>query len=206
MRPSIGQLVQRDSALAVLMGLVAAKGSDFGSGGSAGGYPFGAEGYPFGADAPTPVNMQAAWLRERATAGRRSLMQPNAGSDVNIERYAFGVSQILTLATAVAIDMTGPPDTNFRPQRVTCNAPVPGFASLTTIKVANISVIVGGTLDAYEFSAEGADQLMDVPTLSPANKVRVQGQYSGLLPSGGYITATPFLFITSFKGPASIAG
>ena len=195
MKPSIKNLAMRDSALAVLVGALAPTGSDFGG-----------EHYEFGADGPTPENMQAAWNAQSATRRRQALMSPNEGSAAKIQRYAFGVSQILTLSTAVAIDMTGQPDVNFRPQRVTCNAPLPGFASLTTIKVANVSVIVGGTLDCYEFTAEGTDQSLDVPTLSPANKVRVQGQYSGLLPTGGYVTATAYLFTTSFKGPADMAG
>ena len=195
MKPSINNLVMRDSALAVLTGALASKNSDFGAEFS---YEFGAE--------PTPENMQAAWLRERATKSRQALMSPNAGSDAKIERYAFGVSQTLTLSTAAAISASGQPETNFRPQRITCNVPLPAFASIAAIKVANVGVIVGGVVDAFDFSADGNDQALDVPTLTPANRVSVTGAYSGLLPSGGYITATPYLFITSFKGPASMAG
>ena len=93
--------------------------------------------------------------------------------------------------------------THIRPQRVTCNAPIPGFARITAIKVANIGVIVGGRVDAFDFASNSDDQKLDVPTLSPSNTIRVQGDYSGLLPSG-YLTATPFVFIASFKGPAKM--
>jgi hypothetical protein len=32
----------------------------------------------------------------------------------------------------------------------------------------------------------------------------VTGNYDGLLPLGGYVTATAFRFVMSFKGPASM--
>ncbi len=199
MKPSIKNLVMRDSALASLVGALAPKGADFGADRR---YEFGAE---FAGDAPTAENMQAAWLRDQATKRREALLSPNAGSSAKIQRYAFGLSQSITLATASALSLSGQPETNIRPQRVTTNAPAPAFASITNIKVANVSVI-SGTLDAYEFAANGEGQELDVPTLSPSNRVTVSGQYSGLLPTGGYVTATAFLFTTSFKGPADMVG
>jgi hypothetical protein len=189
-------LASRDPALAVATG--ALNPADFG-------VEFGADyGVQFGADAPTPGNMAQAWANQQRTQQRELLLQPNLGSDVKIQRYTFGVSQTVTLATAVALSMTGNPETNLRPQRVTANAPGPGFARLDAIKVANVGVIVGGQIDAFDLAAQAQDAALDVPTLTPANAVKVTGNYSGLLPSGGYVTATPFIFIVSFKGPASI--
>ncbi len=201
MRPTSQNLALRDIAAAIALGAQpegATFGNDYGFGGYGGGQ--------FGADAPTAENMQAAWVREQATKRREMLISPNSGSDVKIQRYAFGVTQTLTLETAVAIDQSGRPETNFRPQRVTCNAPCPAFARINSIKVANVGVIVGGEVDAFDFSAAGWDQSLDVPTLSPANTVTVKGNYDALLPDGGYVTATSFRFITSFKGPANMAG
>ncbi len=201
MRPSIKSLVARDSAAAILLGLSVAPDSNFGND-----YPFGHDYSGFGADAPTQADMQAAWQREQSTNARMRQLNPNAGSDVKVQRYAFGVSQELTLETPVALFLSGRPETNFRPQRVTANVPCPAFARIASIKVANVGVIVGGELDAFDFSANGWDQSLDVPTISPANTVTVTGDYDGLLPDGGYVTATSYMFIVSFKGPANMAG
>lgn len=198
MKPNSNTLARRDPALASLMGLVGV--SDFG-----GDYRFQGE-YEFGEDAPTPANMQKAWAEKQATRSREALIDPNRNSLAKIQRYAFGVSQTLTLETAVALSMSGNPQTNFRPQRITTNAPLPAFCRLTSMGVANVGVIVGGQVDAFDFSADGQDQHLDLPTLSPANAVTVAGNYDALLPAGGYVTATSFRFIVSFKGPASMAG
>lgn len=208
MKPSIKQLAARDPSLATLLGVNAPSNGDFGS--DQNGYTpeFGGSGrdYEFGEDAPTPENMAQAWRDKVATRQRERLLEPNRGSDVKVQRYAFGVSQSLTLSTPIALNLSGQPETNFRPQRITCNAPLPAFCRIDSVKVANVGVIVGGAVDAFDFTADGSDQSLDVPTLSPANRVSVTGQYSGLLPSGGYLTATAFLFITSFKGPSTMAG
>jgi hypothetical protein len=184
--PDKRTLAMRDPAMASLMGVI--KGDQFG-------VEFGDE-YEFGAEA------QARSFD--STQSRERLLEPNKGSTAKIQRYAFGMSQTVTLSTAEALDMDGNPDTHIRPQRVTVNAPIPGFATISAIKVANVGVIVGGEIDAFDFAANGQDQQLDVPTLSPANKVRVTGAYSGLLPSGGYVTATDFKLIVSFKGPAKM--
>lgn len=201
MRPNSKNLALRDSAAAVLLGAVAPHGADFGND-----YSFGHDYSGFGADAPTPENMQRAWQEKQETRARERLLSPNAGSSVKIQRYAFGVTQTLTLSTAVALSMSGRPETNFRPQRVTANAPLPAFCRISSIKVANVGVIVGGEVDAFDFAANGWDQSLDVPTISPANTVTVTGNYDGLLPDGGYVTATSYRFIVSFKGPANMAG
>jgi hypothetical protein len=198
MRPNSNSLSRRDPALAALVGLTGA--SDFG-----GDYRFEGE-YEFGEDAPTPANMQKAWAEKAATKRREALIDPNRGSLAKIQRYAFGISQTLTLETAAVLSMTGNPQTNFRPQRISTNAPAPGFCRLSSMGVANVGVIVGGQVDAFDFTAAGTDQQLDLPTLSPANAVTVGGNYDALLPSGGYVTATSFRFIVSFKGPASMAG
>ncbi len=198
MKPNSNALARRDPALASLLGLVGA--SDFG-----GDYRFQGE-YQFGEDAPTPANMQQAWAEKQATRAREALIDPNRNSLAKIQRYAFGVSQTLTLETAAVVAQSGNPQTNFRPQRITSNAPLPGFARFSAMSVANVGVIVGGQVDAFDFSADGQDQQLDLPTLSPANSVNVAGNYDALLPAGGYVTATAFRLITSFKGPATMAG
>jgi hypothetical protein len=231
MKPNAKNLALRDPALALLVGAIGA--SDFGieevgieeESQFGGDFEFGDDyGFEFGdewgADAPAinPVSLAAssvpskqaimtAWSnlqREKQQTERRAmLLEPNKRSRIKVERYTFAVNQTLALGTAEALDMDNSPDVNIRPQRVTANAPVPGFATLSDIKVANVSVGVGGTLDAYQFNANGVGQTLDMPTLSPANKARVTGNYTGLTPTG-YTATAAFEMVISFTGPASI--
>lgn len=228
MRPNAKNLAMRDPALALLVGAIAA--GDFGCealadsdfGGEFGSdFDFGDDyGFEFGDDAPAfspnqaamvagPSRQQVAQLwtqmnQEKAQTERRTLLlEPNKRSRVKVERYTFAVNQELALGTAEALDMSGQPDTNIRPQRVTSNAPAPGFATLNDIKVANVSVGVGGTLDAYQFNANGVGQTLDMPTLSPANRARVTGNYTGFTPTG-YTAASAYTMVIAFTGPASI--
>jgi hypothetical protein len=141
----------------------------------------------------------------RLTNSRIRILEPNKGSSIKVERYSFTISQAITLGVAVAFTtLNGQPDTTVRPQRVTMNAPCPMFAFIQEIKVANVSVSVGAGLeDAFDYSAQGVGQNLDMPTLSPANRATILGQYTGLVPPG-YVGGTPTNFCASFKGPASI--
>lgn len=231
MRPNSNNLALRDPALAALMGGIGAPGSDFGGefgddygdddyGDDMGGYEFGDEyGYDFGADAPAaaikvarPVapppavaaKLWAAHKRSHGVTERRArLIEPNRGSKVKIERYAFSINAALVLGAASAINASGQPDTNIRPQRVTMNAPSPGFVTVNELKVANVSVTVGGIEDAFDYNALGVGQSLDMPTLSPANRATMLGNYTGFVPPG-FVGGGAYLFAISFKGPASI--
>lgn len=161
---------------------------------------------------PRPANQQALvslWKKTHAKQAirnrREMLLEPNKGSDIKIEKYSFTVSQAITLGTAVAFTtLTGQPDTSIRPQRLTCNAPAPMFAFLQEIKVANVSVSVGSGLeDAYNYNANGVGQNLDMPTLSPANRMTILGSYTGFVPPG-FVGGTAVYFSASVKGPASI--
>jgi len=156
---------------------------------------------------PPPHVAAQLWQRHAqhrsATSRRAMLLEPNKGSAVKVERYVFAVNDTITLGTAKALSMSGQPDTNIRPQRCTINAPAPGFATISEIKVANVSVTVGGTQDAFDFSPNGVGQSLDMPTLSPSNKATVLGNYTGFVPPG-YVGASSYTMCASFKGPASI--
>jgi hypothetical protein len=202
-RPNSKVLALRDPAAALLIGALAAPGSDFGV--EFGGYDSYGFGAPdFGEDAPTAENMAQAWKEKQYTKQRERILSPNAGSSAKIQRYTFGITQTLTLETAVALSMSGNPQTYIRPQRVTSNAPLPAFCRLTAMQVGNVGVLVGGSIDAFDLAAVAQDAALDVPTLGPQNQVQVTGNYDALLPDGGYVTATSFRFIISFKGPASM--
>jgi len=229
MNPSSKNLALRDPALAALMGAI--DGSDFGSDDDEsfgmGHYGFEFGGFEFGDDygaepdhrqfkrpqggggamVPAPQVAAALWAKHvkqtAHTENRQRLIEPNRGSATKVERYQFSVNQALVLGVAAALSASGQPDTNIRPQRVTMNAPAPGFATISEIKVANVSVTVGGTADAFDFGANGVGQSLDMPTLSPANRATVLGNYTGFVPPG-YVGGAAYLFCASFKGPATI--
>lgn len=209
-------LAMRDPALAAALGIL--PGTDFGAESDFGSdYGFGTDdmGFGFGADAPaapaappaTPQAMMALWrqyhMQQAQGAQRAAILNPNKSASVKVGRYTFSASQALTLGTAAGITATNNPDTNIRPQRVTMNAPNPGFVTISEIKAANVSVTVGGILDAYQFNAVGQDQSLDMPTITPAMKVSVLGQYTGFVPAG-FVLGQPYLFVASFTGPAAV--
>lgn len=202
------------------MGDGGAFGDDFSSDyGAEFGDEYGAEfgdeyGAEFGAAAvqvrrPTPAAAAALWKARQAamsrTANRARIIEPNKGSSVKVEKYSFTLSHAITLGTAVTFtNFSGQPDTTIRPQRVTMNAPAPMFAFINDIKVANVSVIVGGgSEDAFNYNALGVGQSLDMPTLSPANRATITGSYTGFTPPG-YAGGTATFFTASFKGPATI--
>jgi hypothetical protein len=208
------QIALRDPALAAIMGGLP---DDFGhESGDDFGIDFGQDdwGYEFGADAgaamtamPTKTEALQAWKshtqQRMMTARRASILEPNKGSAVKIERYGFAVNSTLVLGVASAITASNNPDTNIRPQRVTTNAPVPMFATLSQLSVANVNVLVGGIFDAFDFNANGVEQHLDLPTLTPANRATVSGNYLGTVPPG-MVGGTSVTFAVSFKGPASV--
>ncbi len=189
-------------------------GADFGS-------DYGADwGYEFGADAPgavvvapsTPIPTKAqaiqmarsAAQRQSITNRRGMILEPNKGSSIKVEKYTFPISQAITLGTGVTLNPTGQPDTTIRPQRVTMNAPSPMFAFLTELKVANVSVTIGGGVeDCYNYNPLGVGQALDMPTLSPANRATMLGTYTGFVPPG-FVGGTSSFFSVTFKGPSTI--
>lgn len=192
MRPTANDLALRDSALAALVGGMPADfGNDFGGG--------------FGDETPNAANMALAFNEKMATRARERILRPNQDSSTKVQRYCFAINQTLTVGTAVALAMTGNPETEFRPQRITANVPAVGFATYSSMKVANVGILVGGVVDAYDFSAVGVGQSLDVPTLSPANAAKVNGNYTGTVPLP-LVLGDSFVHSISFKGPANLAG
>ena len=157
--------------------------------------------------APPAAVAAKLWHKHRRsvakTERRVNMLEPNRGSNVKVERYSFSVNAALVLGAPSAITASGQPDTNIRPQRCTMNAPAPGFIIVSEIKVANVSVTVGGLGDAFEYNPLGVGMSLDMPTLSPANRATVLGNYSGFTPPG-FTPGAAFTFVASFKGPSSI--
>lgn len=215
MNPKAKTLAMRDAAAAALMGAIGEGDADFG-------IDFGGDygeddsyGVDFGADmaiaapqaAPPPHALLALWQKHQAdssnTRRRAMLLEPNKGSKVKVERYTFYLNQSLVLGTASAIAASGNPDCDIRPQRVTVNAPTYGFCTLTNIKVANVSVLIGGIADAFDFNANGVGQSLDLPTLTPANRASIDGSYTGFVPPG-FAGGSAYTFCAGLKGPASM--
>lgn len=220
------QLVRRDPALAALMGAIA--GGDFGGefgfgdesdyGSDDFGDDFGDDdGFGFGAAPavrkPTPQQALAAW---RATMARRSnnnrrvaKLDPNMHATTKVERYSFTLAQDVVLGTATAFTgaaMSGAPDTTFRPQVITANVPMPGFAYTSGIRMANVNVTVGsGSEDLFNYSAYAWGRSLDMPTLTPANRATVTGTTTTVTPPGFLVAAT-FTLSVNFKGPSLLAG
>lgn len=174
----------------------------------------GAEGF-FGADAavasvpkPTEAQALALWRSHHGKMAkqnrRASLLNPNAGLSIKIERYQLNMVQNFVLGVATAINVTKQPDTEIRPQRVLCNAPAPAFALFSELKVANIAVTQGDAADGWFWNANGWGVQMDLPTLSPANRITALGTTTTLIPVG-FVAGASFPLTLSFTGPASMA-
>lgn len=237
MRHNSRSLAMRDPALAALTGAITGAdfghsrapqfGDDYGD--DSCGFGFGDEGFGFGAAAaaakhpvaalrlaqagmrPTAAQAMGAWQKQNVKAAigksRQVLLDPNADSDVKIERYLFGLSQAFTIGTSAAFDanLNQSPSTDFRPQMMVVNAPAPGFALADTIAIANVLVSVGGSVDLFNFASGQAGTQVDFPTMTPSNKARFTGSYTGFIPPG-YLNASSFTLTITLIGPASLAG
>jgi hypothetical protein len=213
-------LALNDPALAAALGAIPGTdfGEDFGDDGVDPNFGFG--GFGFGAEAmgaiaqaqPSQQQMQAAWktlmCKKAKAAQRMQKIDPNAGSDVSIERYSFSLSADFTLGTAAAFPntMSGSPDTTFRPQMVTANAPAPGFGYLANLKMANVDVTIGpGEEDLFGLAGPSWGRTLDMPTLSTSNRARAQGRITTFTPPG-YTPGDPYTLSLNFKGPANVTG
>ena len=210
MNPDYKTLALRDPALATLIGGVS--GADFGAdfGDDYNGEAFGSE---FGVGetsipTPTPAEAMKLWRehhqRSSHTNRREMVLEPNKGSSAKIERYAFQLSQALTIGTPAALNLTGQPSVKVRPQRLSINAPCAMFAFLSGIQISNVNVHIGnGVEDAFDYNANGVGQVLDMPTIDPAQRATIIGNYSGLTPPGFPLGLATNLTAT-FKGPAQM--
>lgn len=212
--PTAKQLAGRDPALFAALGLDADTtfgaefGEDFNGDEMVMAGDFGEDfGVDFGADA-TPINaravVQAAVARKQRGAKRGSILNPNKGSDLQVERYLLALNQTIVIGTAAVISQSSNPDTQFRPQRFVTSSPCVGFATINDIKVSNVSAIAGGgAIDSYMFNPNATGVGLDLPTLTPSSRVNIIGAYSGFIPAG-YVLGASLIFTMTFVGPASV--
>jgi hypothetical protein len=143
-----------------------------------------------------------------STAARTMLLDPNRDSTVKVERYSFSFSPNTNLVLGTASNIptfTQNPSTSIKGQRVIMNAPVPGFILVSTLQVANVNVFVGGTEDAFTYSAGAMGVMLDLPRLDPQNRATSAGAYTGVLPPG-YTAGNSYQFIITLQGPSTMAG
>jgi hypothetical protein len=204
-------LAFRDPATAALVGVIA--GADFGQ-------DFGDDfGDDFGADAPgnqpvaapTQAQALALWHKtksaEARVANRVHALDPNKDSPIKVEGFIFTLDEVRVWGTAaIGNQLQGQPATTFRPQRLCSNVPMQGIAVLRSIQVSNVNAIVGpGSVDEWCFAPTSVDVRMSLPTLSPAHRVQILSDWTGLMPAV-FVPAAAFTHTLSFFGPAKISG
>lgn len=143
-----------------------------------------------------------------STASRTMLLDPNRDSTVKVERYSFSFSPVTNLVLGTASNIptfTQNPSTSIKGQRVVMNAPGPGFILVSTLQVANVNVFVGGTEDAFTYSAGAFGVMLDLPRLDPQNRATSAGAYTGVLPPG-FTAGNGYQFIITLQGPSTMAG
>lgn len=151
--------------------------------------------------------VKTSYLRYRRfvkTADNNLLLDPNHGQVLKLGRYSLGLTAMVKLGKQSNVFMSDSPATTIRVKRVIVNVPCPGFLYLSTLLTANVSTAVGGSEDAWAYSAFSNVEV-DYPTLPPSQKLTVSGHYTGLcvLP---YRKNTRFLIAVSVFGPSTIAG
>jgi hypothetical protein len=143
-----------------------------------------------------------------STAARTMLLDPNRDSTVKVERYSFSFSPSTNLVLGTASNIptfTQQPSTSIKGQRVVMNAPIAGFVLISTLQIANVNVLVGGTEDAFTYNAGAQGVMLDLPRLDPQNRATSAGAYTGVLPAG-FTAGNSFQFIITLQGPATLAG
>lgn len=143
-----------------------------------------------------------------STAARSLLLDPNRDSTVKVERYSFSFSPSANFVLGTASNIptfTQQPSTSIKGQRVVMNAPSPGFVLVSTLQIANVNVLVGGTEDAFTYSAGAQGVMLDLPRLDPQNRATSAGAYTGVLPPG-FTAGNSYQFIITLQGPATLAG
>jgi len=69
----------------------------------------------------------------------------------------------------------------FYPVTVTANIPCAGFVTLRRIRVRDIDILTSG-FDAYELTPDKVPVPLDIPSVRQKDVIRVEGEYSGLIP------------------------
>jgi hypothetical protein len=169
---------------------------------------------------PNPNNpahhamLMASWhagqKKQRQTHARLGLLNPNHGSEVDVEAYVFSLnpSQFsvgvgLNWGTANGWTAFKNPQTSFRAERMFVNVNAPGVATVISIQAANVNAQIGATADAFTFSPLAQGSRVSLPTLPPQNTMQVTGQWSTVVPAP-FVPGASFLLCVDFEGWATV--
>jgi hypothetical protein len=111
------------------------------------------------------------------TRERSQLLDPNGGSAVKIEDFEMGLAKRVALGIPCDFSVQSSPDTHMRVKKLVCKVPR-GMFYIRGIYVANLSCLSGDPIDA----AALIDSHVDYPTMTPANRMRMDVSYTGLVP------------------------
>jgi hypothetical protein len=137
---------------------------------------------------------------EVRTLQRRLVLEPNMGSKVLVEEYVFALSREVVLGTPTEFEMVDSPDVTIRVQDIRANVNDPGLFVFRDMRVANVSTMVGGEIDAAQFNRWSQ---IDWPTMTPANRARASVRYTGKIPAG-FKDGDKYTFCLSMRGPAGL--
>ena len=80
-------------------------------------------------------------------------LEPNNGSDLKVEEYAFGMEFEITIGKPCRLEGMSSPDVNFRISSVIANVPCPSFARVSDLRLANLTgICVGGPTGTHVIS------------------------------------------------------
>ena len=111
-------------------------------------------------------------------------LEPNHGSDLKIEEYAFGMEFEITLGKPCRLEGMSSPDVNFRISSVIANVPCPSFARVRDLMLANVTcVCVGGPTGTHAIPIIGTSDkfrkasgvVSENPEMIKVEPTRVEG-------------------------------
>ncbi len=145
------------------------------------------------------VGLAVKWLRlvQRAITTVGNRIDPNA--EFSQDRYSFGVGQHIVLGTPCGITVADSPATPIKTDKISINAPCPGFVEVHNLQFGLLSVTVGGTEDASHYSADAQLPKLKLPWLMPWSRATFCGSYTGMVPPG-YKEGQKFFLSVRFDG------
>ena len=144
-------------------------------------------------------------MMQHHTMNRALLLDPNRYSTLKVQGYSFSLNQPLVIGTASAIFQTLQPNSKIRPKRMIANVPSPGMVTLSSVQVANVNVLIGGSDDAFNYTPNSFGLENEFPTLDTSTRATMAGGYTGYAPTG-FAPGFPYVFVLTFQGPAALAG
>ena len=98
------------------------------------------------------------------------------------EPHSVALRFPITIGTPALLSARERPcDRYLRGRTVKTNAPQPGFAFVSDLKVGNVDTLCGSYIDAWAMRNMSD---LDLPTMTPGTALVFEGQYSGLVPEG----------------------